>query len=238
VPDGKGEASPPRRVSPQKVGQESPVEVPTPIEDSSNVEAPFKKANPQQLPLKKHRHASIYYHSAFTTYPRHNRLENLDSNPDVLKTLFEDFSSRARVDNQIVWNSTVASWNTPKKSLFLSLPPLAQASNVGDDGLMSQSLFDVNINDKDKDYLTQIYPNRHLLDSSMPSDDRLRKYYKKLLEAVMLLRKMSSSGKTLSAIRRRGELMDLKISDITAKDVMLDIDDAEFSDLCANNQYA
>jgi hypothetical protein len=32
--------------------------------------------------------------------------------------------------------------------------------------------------------------------------------------------------------------MDLKIADISAKDVMLEIDDAEFLDWCANNQYA
>jgi hypothetical protein len=32
--------------------------------------------------------------------------------------------------------------------------------------------------------------------------------------------------------------MDLKIADISAKAVMLDIDDAEFLDWCAHNQYA
>ena len=32
--------------------------------------------------------------------------------------------------------------------------------------------------------------------------------------------------------------MDLKIADISAKDVRLEIDDAEFLDWCANNQYA
>ncbi len=43
---------------------------------------------------------------------------------------------------------------------------------------------------------------------------------------------------TLSAVRRRGELMDLRIADVSAKDVMLQIDDAEFQYWCASNSYA
>ncbi len=72
----------------------------------------------------------------------------------------------------------------------------------------------------------------------MPSDDQLKKHYTKLLEGVILLRQILSRGKTLSALRHHGELMDLKIADISTKDVMLEIDDAEFLDWCANNQYA
>ncbi len=53
-----------------------------------------------------------------------------------------------------------------------------------------------------------------------------------------MLRQILSRGNTFSAVRRRGELMDLKIADISAKDVMLEIDDAEFQDWCASNQYA
>jgi len=77
---------------------------------------------------------------------------------------------------------------------------------VGDDGLMSQSLFDVNINEED--YLSSICPDPHLLVSCMPSDDQLKKHYSKLLEGVISLRQLLSRGKTLSAIRHCGELMD------------------------------
>ena len=80
---------------------------------------------------------------------------------------------------------------------------------MGNDGLMSQSSFDVNI--KEEDYLASLCPDSHLLVSSMPSDDQLKKYYTKLLEGVILLRQTLSQGNTLSAKRRRGELMDLKI---------------------------
>jgi hypothetical protein len=107
---------------------------------------------------------------------------------------------------------------------------------VGDDGLMSQSSFDINI--KEKDYISSLCPDPHLFVSCMPSDDQIKKHYTKLLEGVIELRQILSRGKTLSAIRRRGELMDLKIADISAKDVMLEIDDAEFQDWCTNNKYA
>jgi len=47
---------------------------------------------------------------------------------------------------------------------------------------------------------------------------------------VILLKQRISRGETLSAVMRRGELMNMKIADISAKDVMLDINDAEFLD--------
>jgi hypothetical protein len=101
---------------------------------------------------------------------------------------------------------------------------------------MLQSTFDVNI--KEKDYLVSLCLVFHLLVASMPSDDQLKKHYTKLLKGVTFLRQGLSCGKTLSAVRRRGELMDLKIADISAKDVKLEIDDPKFQDWCASNQYA
>jgi hypothetical protein len=128
------------------------------------------------------------------TYPRHNRLENVASTPDVLDTLLKAFSSRARVDSQKNWNSTVASWTSSKNKLsILSLPQLTQESNVGNDGLMSQSKFDVNI--KEEDYLASLCPDPHLFVSCMPSDDQLKKHYAKLLEGVILLRQSYHGAK-------------------------------------------
>ena len=85
-----------------------------------------RKVISRKLPLKKHRHSSIYYHSAFTTYPRHKRPENISSNPDVLDLLLKVFSSRARVSTVTVWNPIIESWNQGKKPSFLSLPPLTR----------------------------------------------------------------------------------------------------------------
>jgi hypothetical protein len=124
----------------------------------SNVQAHPRKTNPRQLPLNKHRPSQVYYHSAFTTYPRHNCSENVASTLGVLETLLNTFSSRARVDCKKNWNATIDSWTSSKNKLsILSLPPLTQESNVGDDGLMSQSLFEVNI--KEEDYLYLLCPD-------------------------------------------------------------------------------
>jgi hypothetical protein len=65
------------------------------IKESSNAKKTqnqnkSRKVIHRKLPLKKHRHCSIYYHSAFTTYPRHKRPENISSIPDVLDLLFEE----------------------------------------------------------------------------------------------------------------------------------------------------
>ncbi len=140
-----------------------------------------------------------YYHSAFTMYPRHMRPENISSNPDVLDLLLKVFSSRARVPTVTVWNPIIESWNQPKKSSFLSLPPLTQKSNLGDDGLTLQSTYDVNINDDE--YQMSLCADPYLLVASLPPDDQLKKHYTKLLEGITLIKQMKLRGNTLSAVR-------------------------------------
>jgi hypothetical protein len=195
-----------------------------------------RKVISHKLPLKKHRHCSIYYHSAFTTYPRHKRPENISSNPDVLDLLLKVLSSRARVSTVTVWNPIIESWNKGKKPSFLSLPPLTQESNLGNDGLTLQSTYDVKINDDE--YQVSLGADPYLLVASMPPDDKLKRHYTKLLQGITSIKQMTLRGNTLSAVRRRGELMYLRIADVSAKDVMLQIDDAEFQDWCASNSYA
>jgi hypothetical protein len=82
----------------------------------SKVEAHPRKANHQQLSLNKHRPSSVNYHSAFTTYPRHNRLDNVASTPDVLDTLLKNLSSRARVDSQKIGIQPLRHGTHPKTS--------------------------------------------------------------------------------------------------------------------------
>ena len=135
----------------------------------------------------------LHYHSAFRTYPRHNHPENIASTPAVLDTLLRAFSSKTRVFSQNVWNPIILSWNSSKKSYFLSLPPLTRESNVGNEEPMSQSLFDVKI--KEENYLASLCPDPHQLVSSMLSDDHLKKHYTKLLEGVILLRQIISGAK-------------------------------------------
>jgi hypothetical protein len=94
----------------------------------------------------------------------------------------------------------------------------------------------VNINDEE--YQASLGAASYLLVASMPPDDQLKKHYTKLLEGITSIKQMKLWGNTLSAVRRRGELMDLRIADVSAKEVMLQIDDAEFQDWCASNSYA
>ena len=106
-------------------------------------------------------------------YPRHKRPENISSHPDLLDSLLKLFSSRARVSTVSISNAIVESWNQGKKPSFLSLPPLTQESNLGNDGLMLQSIYDVNINDDE--YQESLHIDISLLVESMPPDDQLKK---------------------------------------------------------------
>jgi hypothetical protein len=94
----------PRHIDSTREGPQNPAKEKI-VHDPSNVQTPNlqahpRKANPCQLTLKKHRLASIYYHSAFMMYPRHNRPENIATTPYVLDLLLKVFSSRARVSTQ------------------------------------------------------------------------------------------------------------------------------------------
>jgi hypothetical protein len=169
------------------------------------------------------------------TYPRHKRPENISSTPHVLDLLLKVFSPRARVSTVTIWNPIVESWNQGKKPSFLSLPPLTQESNLGDDGLTLQSTYDVNINNDE--YQVSLGANPYLLVESTPPDDQLKKNYTKLLQGIFSIKQMTLRGNTLSAVRRCGELIDLRIADVSAKDVMLQIDDAEFQDWCSSNSH-
>jgi hypothetical protein len=84
----------------------------------------------------------------------------------------------------------------------------------------------VNINNDE--YQVSLDVDSFLLVESLPPDDQLKKHYTKLLQGITSIKQMTLRGNTLSAVRRRGELMDLRIADVSAKDVMLQIDDAEF----------
>ena len=105
-------------------------------------------------------------------YPRHKRPENISSHPDVLDSLLKLFFSRARVSTVSISNAIVESWNQGKKSSFLSLPPLTQESNLGDDGLTLQSTYVVNINNDE--YQESLHIDISLLVESMPPDDQLK----------------------------------------------------------------
>ncbi len=117
-----------------------------------------------------------------------------------------------------------------------SIPPLlANKGNVGDDGLMSQLTFNVDIDNEV--YLNHLCPNPNLVDDSKPPPTELLQHYTKLFDTLIVLRLKISRDETLSTLRRPGELVDIKLADVSATDVMLDIDDTKFTDWCKHNQF-
>jgi hypothetical protein len=118
-----------------------------------------------------------------------------------------------------------------------SIPPLlANKDNIGDDGLMSQSTFGVDIDNEV--YLNRLFPNPNLVDDSTPLPAELLRHYSKLFDTLIVSRLKISRDETLSALRSPGELVDIKLADVSATDVMLDIDNAKFTDWCKHNQFA
>jgi hypothetical protein len=69
----------------------------------------------------------------------------------------------------------------------------------------------------------------------MPDRTELLMHYRKLLDSIMSLRMKKIRNVTLSAVKCHGDLMDLKINDLPADDVILDIDDVEFFEWSKNN---
>jgi len=118
-----------------------------------------------------------------------------------------------------------------------SMPPLlANKDNVGDDGLMSQLTFDADIDNEV--YLNHLYPNPNLVDDSTPPPAELLWNYTNIFNTLIVLRLKISRGKTLSSLRHPGELVNIKLADVSATDIMLDKDDAKFTDWCKHNQFA
>ncbi len=107
----------------------------------------------------------------------------------MLDLLLKVFSSRARVSTVTIWNPIVESWNQGKKPSFLSLPPLTQESNLGDDGLTLQSTYDVNINNDE--YQVSLDVDPFLLVEFMPPDNQLKKHYTKLLQGITSIKQMT-----------------------------------------------
>jgi hypothetical protein len=111
--------------------------------------------------------ARIYFHAVFTTNPRHKLPKDMTSQESIILDLFNQLPQRPKVDSQSRWNSTITSWNSSGKTSMSSIPPLlANKDNVGDDGLMSQSTLDVDIDNEV--YRNHLCPNPNLVDDSTP----------------------------------------------------------------------
>jgi hypothetical protein len=154
------------------------------VRDQHAKNQPSNKQRPPQLPLLKNRSTNtsskaatqIYFHAVFTTYPRHKLPKDMTSQESIILDLFNKLPQRPKVDSQSRLSSTVASWNSSQKTSMSSIPSLlANKDNVGDDGLMSQLTFNVDIDNEV--YLSHLCPNPNLVDDSMPPPTELSQLY-------------------------------------------------------------
>ena len=81
---------------------------------------------------------------------------------------------------------------------------LSNKDNIYDDGLMSQLTFNADIDNEV--YLNHCCPNPNLVDDSTPPPAELLRHYTKLFDTLIASRLKISRDKTLSALRRHGEL--------------------------------
>ena len=86
----------------------------------------------------------------------------------------------------------------------------AQDESIGDDGLMVQSTFDTNIDDDHN--LMQLYLDPNLLFGLILEGTKLSMRYWKLLDSVMSLQLKKTQNVTLFAVKRCGDLIDLRIN--------------------------
>jgi hypothetical protein len=204
-----------------------------------------KKLRPE-LPTAKNRSTKFsprdmsqcVYFDAFTSYARHQLPEDIDeiltivegviSNKNVTTKRFGSTNRMSRL------NSEVSNWNA-KRPIFPSSSSIFNDS-IGDDGLSSQSTYDVRIDNPH--HIEAIAPNSKLLQDSLPTIDAMKTSYQILLKAVNEMRIQLSTKNTLSAIDRNGRTFNTNIAEIHATSVCLSIDDVEFYEWASENKFA
>ncbi len=98
---------------------------------------------------------------------------------------------------------------------------------IGEDGLSSQSSYDVRIDNPH--YIESIAPNPKALIDSLPTNEAMKKSYEILVKAVNDMRIQASSNDTLSAIDRNGRTINpqsCRESSDTMVSTSLDVSDA------------
>ena len=181
-------------------------------------------------------HSQFVYFDAFTSYARHKLPEDIDEIMAAVKSVTTNVTSqRSGSTNRISqFNAEVSSWNA-KRPILPSSSSIYNES-IGEDGLSSQSTYDVNIDNPH--HIAAIAPNPKLLQDLLPHIDNMKTSYQILLKAVNDMRIQLSTKNTLSAIGRNGRTFNTNIADLHAKNVCLSHDDVEFYEWCYNNKFA
>jgi len=200
---------------------------------------PGKKLH-RVLPTAKNRsaNAQCVYFDVFSTYARHQPPGAKDFNEikAAIKSVTTNLTSqRSRSKNRMSQlHSEVSSWNT-KRQMFPCSSTIFNES-IGEDGLSSQSTYDVRIDNPH--HIEAIAPNPKVLIDSQPTNDLTKNYYEILAKAMNDMRIQASSNDTLSAIDRTGRTFNTHIAEMHAARVCLNIDDVEFYEWALENKFA
>ncbi len=133
------------------------------------------------------------------------------------------------------YNAEVASWNTKRKDYNSSSTSIFD-ENVGEDGLSSQSIYDVSINALY--HVQSIRPNPKLLEEFITNSDNLKDVYTSLTRAVNKLRAQHLTNNTLFVCDKNGVTSNTYIAEVLAKKVTYKINDPELRQWSHANQFA
>ena len=133
-------------------------------------------------------------------------------------------------------HTEVASWTTKTKNSIDSNSTLIFDENIGEDGLSSQSTYDVSI--KSLCDIPLIGPTRKLLQAPVTDEVELRGAYATLIRSVNELRAHHSTNHTLFALDKNGQAKNMNIAEAMAHDCIVGPDDPEFCQWSADNKLA
>jgi hypothetical protein len=164
-----------------------------------------------------------------TIYQRHDGpIKNFDYISIVKSALS---GQRALISPKTSLNAVVASW-TKKPCVTLSAShSLMLEDNVGEDGLSSQSMYTVDIDEKS--YINSGMFHNEL---SIESDDS-KLIYRLLMKVVNKLRTQTNTKTTLSMICN-GKSVNTHIAQVPARSVTIQMDDINFYEWSVNNVHA
>jgi hypothetical protein len=176
------------------------------------------------------------YFDMFSSFARHLLPEDIDEILPIVESVTTNATSQrsGSTNRKSQLNSEVSSWNT-KCQIFPSSSSIFNES-IGEDGLSSQSTYDVRIDNPH--HIEVIAPNPKLLQQPLQSNEDMKISYQFLVKAVIEMMIQLSTRNTLSAIDRKGCTFDTNIAEIHATSVCLNIDDVEFYEWCYENKFA
>ena len=194
------------------------------------------------LPIAKNRSSKsrdfsqCVYFDAFSSFARHLLPEDIDEILPIVESVTTNATSQrsGSTNRMSQLNSEVSSWNT-KCQIFPSSSSIFNES-IGEDGLSSQSTYDVRIDNPH--HIEVIAPNPKLLQQPLQSNEDMKISYQFLVKAVIEMMIQLSTRNTLSAIDRKGRTFDTNTAEIHATSVCLNIDDVEFYEWCYENKFA